>query len=81
MRTFCPILSVDVKHANSTLVTHTLLGDADNLGVIFAESYSFDCCWEFPGIQTFSGWYLPKFHGIICRARYHEFWLIFRTNT
>lgn len=57
---FTITLSVDVEHSDSTLVTHTLLGNADDLTVVLAECHSLDGCREFPLVQALSGFYVPE---------------------
>lgn len=59
--TVCPIaIPVNVEYPHSTLVSHPLLRDADNLVVILAECNSLYSCREFPSEQTLSRLHRPE---------------------
>ena len=46
-------------------MTHTLLGDADNLVVVFAERDPLDGGGELPEEQTFACLHGPETHGVV----------------
>lgn len=71
--TLCPVpVPVDVEYPDSTLVTHALLGDADNLVVVFAERDPLDGRWELPEEQTLARRYGPETHGVVGGAADEE---------
>jgi len=44
-------ITLNFKYPNSSLMSHSLLSNAHDLGVILAERYSLYSGWEFPGVE------------------------------
>ena len=67
LRTLCAVsFAVNIEDTNGTLITHTLLGDADDLFVVFAKRHALYGGREFPEEKTFARLDGPQAHGIIC---------------
>lgn len=58
-------VEVDVKHDDGTQVTHTLLGDAQQLGAVLVELDALDGGGEVPGHQALAGADLPQLDGVV----------------
>lgn len=70
-------ISVDIKHSDSSLITHALLCDAYDLLIVFTESYTFDRCRELPVVQAFSCLDGPQTEGVVRWSWNEESWLSF----
>lgn len=55
----------DVKHDNGAQVTHTLLGDAQQLSAVLVEFDALDGGGELPGHQALAGLNLPQLDGVV----------------
>lgn len=58
-------VDVDVKHDDGAQVTHTLLGDAQQLGAVLVEFDALDGGGELPGHQALAGLNLPQLDGVV----------------
>lgn len=58
-------VDVDVEHNDGTQVTHTLLGDAQQLGAVLVELDTLDGGREVPGHQALSARNLPQLNGVV----------------
>ena len=61
-------LPVDVEYTNSTLVTHALLGDADDLAVVLAERDALHRGGELPAEEALARLHRPEAHRVVGRA-------------
>ena len=63
---------VNVEYPHSTLVTHTLLRDANHLIIILVERDALHSSGELPAEQAFARLDRPEPHSIVCRSADEE---------
>lgn len=62
-------VDVDVKHDDGTQVTHTLLGNTQQLGAVLVKFDALDGGGEVPGHQALAGSDLPQLDSVVGGAR------------
>ena len=67
-RTILPILSINRKHPNRTLMPHPLLGNAHDLFPVRREIHPLHRRRELPRVQAFPVGDLPELEGVVGRA-------------
>lgn len=58
-------VQADVKNDNGAQMTHTLLGNAQQLGAVLVEFDALDGGGELPGHQALAGLNLPQLDGVV----------------